>query len=44
MSWAVCSEYIGRRMFKMELPDRRQRGRPKRRFLHMVREEMLIVM
>ncbi|KAK3514303.1 hypothetical protein QTP70_013114 [Hemibagrus guttatus] len=28
------SEYIGRRMLDMELPDRRQRGRPKRRQIH----------
>ncbi|KAK3511554.1 hypothetical protein QTP70_009660 [Hemibagrus guttatus] len=28
------SEYIGRRMLDMELPGRRQRGRPKRSFLH----------
>ncbi|KAK3539478.1 hypothetical protein QTP70_008874 [Hemibagrus guttatus] len=27
------SEYIGRRMLDMELPGRRQRGRPKRRFV-----------
>ena len=37
------SEYICRRMLKMELPGRRQRGRPKRRFMDMVREDMHIV-
>ena len=31
------SEYIGRRMLHMELPGRRQRGRPKRRFMDAVR-------
>ena len=34
------SEYIGRGMLKMGLPGRRQRGRPKRRFQDMVREDM----
>ena len=27
------SEYFGRRMLKMELVGRKQRGRPKRRFM-----------
>lgn len=37
------SPYIGRRMLEMELPGRRQRGRPKRRFMDTVREDMQIV-
>ena len=37
------SEYIGRRMIKVEPPGRRQRGRPKRRFLDVVRENMQVV-
>ena len=33
-------EYVRRRMMKMELPGRRRRGRPKRRFLDVVKEDM----
>ncbi|KAK2880212.1 hypothetical protein Q8A73_022910 [Channa argus] len=33
-------EYIGRRMLRLELPGRRSRGRPKRRFMDVVREDM----
>ena len=32
--------YIGRRMLAMELPGKRKRGRPKRRFMYAVREDM----
>ena len=32
--------YIGRRMIRMELPGKRKRGRPKRRFVDMVKEDM----
>ena len=35
--------YIGRRMLKMELPGKRKRGRPKRRFMDMVRKDMQVV-
>ncbi|KAI5085738.1 hypothetical protein C0J45_24215, partial [Silurus meridionalis] len=35
--------YIGRRMLRMELPGRRKRGRPKRRFMDVVREDMQVV-
>ena len=31
---------IGRRMLEIELPGRRPRGRPKRRFMDAVREDM----
>ena len=34
------SEYIGRRMLRMELPGRRSRGRPKRTFMDVVKEDM----
>ncbi|KAF7667879.1 hypothetical protein LDENG_00044320 [Lucifuga dentata] len=34
------SERIGRRMLKLELPGRRPRGRPKRRFMDVVKEDM----
>ena len=37
------SGYIGRRMLAMELPGRRQIGRPKRRFMDAVREDMQVV-
>ena len=37
------SEYIGRRMLRMELPGRRPRGRPKRRFMDVVKEDMRVV-
>ena len=33
-------EYVGRRVMKMELPGKRKRGRPKRRFLDLVKEDM----
>lgn len=33
-------EYIGGGMLRMKLPDRRGRGRPKRRFEHVVKEGM----
>ena len=33
-------EYVGRRMMAMELPGKRKRGRPKRRFLDVVKEDM----
>ncbi|KAK3514571.1 hypothetical protein QTP70_021622 [Hemibagrus guttatus] len=37
------SEYIGRRMLEMELPGRRQRGRPKRRYMDGMNEDMKLV-
>ena len=33
-------EYAGRKMMEMELPGKRKRGRPKRRFLDVVKEDM----
>ena len=33
-------EYVGRKMMKMELPGKRKRGRPKSRFLDVVKEDM----
>ncbi|KAF7701013.1 hypothetical protein HF521_002178, partial [Silurus meridionalis] len=35
--------YIGRRMLRMEPPGRRKRGRPRRRFMDLVREDMQVV-
>ena len=32
-------EYVGRRVMKMELPIKRKRGKPKRRFLVVVKED-----
>ena len=32
--------YIGRRMLRMELPGKRKRGRPKRSFMNVVKEDM----
>ncbi|KAK3572608.1 hypothetical protein QTP86_000857 [Hemibagrus guttatus] len=37
------SEYFGRRMLDMELPGRRQRGRPKRRYMDGINEDMKLV-
>ncbi|KAK3553472.1 hypothetical protein QTP70_003516 [Hemibagrus guttatus] len=37
------SEYIGRRMLDMKLPGRRQRGRPKRRYMDGINEDMKLV-
>ena len=33
-------EYVGRKMMEMESPGKRRRGRPKRRFLDAVKEDM----
>ena len=33
-------EYVGRKVMEMELPEKRKRGRPKRRFLDVVKEDM----
>ena len=33
-------EYVERKMIEMELPGKRRRGRPKRRFLDVVKEDM----
>lgn len=32
--------YIGKKMMKLELPGRRRRGRPQRRSMDLVKEEM----
>ena len=34
------AEYVGRRMLEMEVPGRRRRGRPMRRWMDVVREDM----
>lgn len=36
-------EYVGKRMLEMEQPGRRKRGRPKRRFMDAVKEDMQAV-
>ena len=33
-------DYIGRKIMEMELPGKRKRGRPKRRFLDVVKEDI----
>ena len=33
-------EYVGKKMIEMELPGKRRRGRPKRRFLNIVKEDV----
>ena len=33
-------EYVRRKVMKMELPGKRRKGRPKRRFLNVVKEDM----
>ncbi|KAI5609084.1 hypothetical protein C0J50_6086, partial [Silurus asotus] len=37
------TEYIGRRMLRLELPGSRKRGRPRRRFIDVVKEDMQVV-
>ena len=37
------NEKIGRRMMRLELPERRSRGRVKRRFIDVVKEDMKLV-
>ena len=37
------SQYIDRRMMRLERPGRRSRGRPKRRFMDVVKEDMKLV-
>ena len=34
------AEYVGRRTLEMEVPGRRKRGRPRKRWLDVVREDM----
>ena len=36
-------EYVGRKMLEMELPGKRQKGQPKRRYTDAVREHMRVV-
>ena len=36
-------EYIGKRMLCLELPGKRRRGRPKTRFMDVVREDMQVI-
>ena len=33
-------EYVGRKMMEIELSGKKKRGRPKRRFLHVVKEDI----
>ncbi|KAG2462952.1 YSM6 protein, partial [Polypterus senegalus] len=37
------AKYIGRRMLRIELPGKRKRGRPKRRFMGVVREDLQVM-
>ena len=33
-------KYVGKKVIEMELPEKRKRGRSKRRFLNLVKEDM----
>lgn len=37
------SDYVGKRMLRFMLPERRPRGRPKRRFMDLVKDDMRVV-
>ena len=37
------AEYIGKRMLCLEMPGKRRRGRPKTRFMDVIREDMRVV-
>ena len=41
--WRKDDGYIGRRMPRMELPGKKKRGRPKRRIMDVVKEDMAVV-
>ena len=41
--WTCTEERCWRRMLRMELPGKRKRGRPKRRFMDVVKEDMVEV-
>ena len=47
MVWPCAEEgglgYIGQKMLRMGLPGERKRGRPKKRFLDAVKEDMKVV-
>ena len=36
----MVMDYVGRRVLEMELPRRRKRGRPKRKWMESVKEDM----
>ena len=36
----IDQEYVGKKMMKMKLPGKSRRGRPKRRFVDVVKEDM----
>ena len=41
--WGRDAGYTGRRMLKMELPGKRKRGRPKKKFIDRLREDMQVI-
>lgn len=41
--WRRDAGYIARRVLKMELPGKKKRKRPKRRFMDVVREDVQVV-
>ena len=41
--WRRDEDYIGKRLLRMEVPGKRRRGRPKRGYMDVVREDLKTV-
>ena len=41
--WRRDNDYIGKRLLRMEVPGKRRKGRPKRRYMDVLREDLKTV-